>query len=371
MKVAYFLPHLVPGGITRSTPALAEQFIHNGHSVDFLSISIHPDTRDEITQLGINVIDLNASRTILAIPKLARYLKNENPDILLSAQHYANLVSVWARSLSRQPIPLILTERLAIAEALKYDSPYKRPFMKRLIKLFYPRAEAVVAISHEGARQLEQINNWKPNTVHAIYNATPIEKIKSLAQQPIQHKWLKQPRDFHTLVSVGRLEFQKGFDVLIRAFSMIPDNPKFRLIIIGDGTLKPQLQNLISELNLNDYIEITGYLPNPYPYIKNSDLFVSASHYEGLGNTLIEAQVCQTPVVATDCPVGPNEILLNGNAGVLTPVNNPNALANAIHKTLTNPQTLAKINTEAQKNLHRFSAPQIYQQYQTLIAKLV
>ena len=105
MKIAYFLPHLVPGGITRSTPALAEQFIHNGHSVDFLSISIHPDTRDEITQLGINVIDLNASRTILAIPKLARYLKNEPPDILLSAQHYANLVSVWSRSLSRQLHP--------------------------------------------------------------------------------------------------------------------------------------------------------------------------------------------------------------------------------------------------------------------------
>ena len=162
MKIAYFLPHLVPGGITRSTPALAEQFIHDGHSVDFLSISIHPDTRDEIIQLGINIIDLNASRTVLAIPKLARYLKNENPDILLSAQHYANLVSVWARSLSRQSIPLILTERLAIAEALKYDSPYKRPFMKHLIKLFYPRAQAVVAISHEGARQLEQINNWKP-----------------------------------------------------------------------------------------------------------------------------------------------------------------------------------------------------------------
>ncbi len=135
---------------------------------------------------------------------------------------------------------------------------------------------------------------------------------------------------------MGRLSAQKNFTLLIRAFAKVLENRPARLIILGEGHLREELTQLCADLDISKQVEMPGCESNPYKFMKNADLFVLSSNYEGLPNALVEALACGCPIVSTDCLSGPREILDNGKYGQLVPVGNLDALAEAMQATLIN-----------------------------------
>lgn len=366
MRVAFFLPHIVDGGVTRSTTNLAQMFIKDGYTADFIGLKIQGEMSQYVEQVGINIINLEVSRTILSVIKLKRYLEQNTPEILITSQHYANIVGIWARIISKHKPKLIVTERVAIVEALRQDPWHKRYILKLLMKLFYNRADAVVSNSIAGARMLEQLLNWPLHSVHSIYNVIDFDQIKKTMSKTVKHPFINQKTPL--IVSVGRLEYQKGFELLLQAVAQLKNKLECNLIIIGNGSLKESLNKLTQKLHLEKNVSFIEFDINPHAYIKQADLFVLSSRYEGLGNVLIEAQGCNTLVVATDCPTGPREILMDGKAGILVPPNDADALAKAILKAFQlSPEESDNLKRIASLNLSRFEKENVYNSYVTTV----
>ncbi|MEA5388463.1 glycosyltransferase [Haloarculaceae archaeon H-GB2-1] len=182
-----------------------------------------------------------------------------------------------------------------------------------------------------------------------------------LADESPNHPWFDE-RD-PVIVSVGRFSDQKDFETLVRAFGTVRERTDAKLVLVGDGPNRERLERLTDSLGLADAVDFVGYRDNPYPYMAAGDLFVLSSHYEGLPNVLIEAIGVGTPTVATDCPSGPREILLDGDGGYLVPVDNPDALADAMTTAIAEPEDAAERLERAREALDRFTPPRAAKAY--------
>jgi len=171
------------------------------------------------------------------------------------------------------------------------------------------------------------------------------EHLRVKADEPLDHQWLDDP-NLNVILSAGRHAPQKGFDTLLRAFDRL-DEPNTRLILLGDGDERESLIELATELGIEDRTDFPGFVDNPFSYMAQADLFVLSSWYEGFGNVLIEAMAVGCPIVSTDCPSGPNEILDNGHYGALVPVKNDSAMATSIAECLENPTNPDKLYDRA------------------------
>lgn len=369
MRVAFFIPYLSGGGgIARSSINLASVFIKQGYAVDFIQIATKKSLSESDIPPAINVITLQNSRTIFSVFKLRKYFTQHTPEIVISAQHHANITAILAKMLSRYKPKLIITERVAIEEALQQDGWHKRRILKCLMKLLYRYANSVVANSVAGARMLENLLGWRHQSVHAIYNIVDYKQIEVLRDEPIKKPFSNQNRPL--LVAVGRLEYQKGFDLLLQAIAKLKSKLECDLVLVGDGTLKDELAQIVRELDLEQNVCFVGFKSNPYPYIKQANLFVLSSRYEGLGNIVAEAQACNTLVLATDCQTGPREILMDGKAGVLVPPNDAAKLAEGISSALNlKPAKVAELRLTATANLNRFGDLVVYNAYVDTVQK--
>jgi glycosyltransferase involved in cell wall biosynthesis len=196
-----------------------------------------------------------------------------------------------------------------------------------------------------------------------IYNPVDTDHIKTLATAPLEHPWFA-PGAVPVVLSAGRLTRQKDFPSLLRAFAQVRQSRPARLVILGEGEERTSLETLARELGCRDDIALPGFVPNPYPYMAAAGVFVLSSAWEGFGNVLIEAMALGVPVVSTDCPSGPAEILGRGRYGTLVPVSDVDALARAIATTLDQPP-------EARRSIERassFSCERIASQYLAAIA---
>lgn len=367
MKTTFFIPYLTDGGVTRSTYNLARCFVAKGHQVEFLCVKLAGDMALSIqNQSEINVTVLNARRALFALPRLKRHFERAKPDVVISAQHYANIISVWARMLSRHKPKLIATERVHIHSDLSQLPVWKMRVLNWLVRRFYKRADHIVVNSKSGARALRDFIDDRAGKVKTIYNCVDFENIRQLAQADLRHPFLNKSAPL--IVSVGRLERQKGFDILLQAFAKLRRRLKANLIIVGDGELTGELRALTAKLGLNDCVSLPGFDVNPYRYMKNADLFVCSSRYEGFGNVLPEAQACDTLVASTDCPVGPNEILMDGAAGLLAASADADSLERTIWDALNlPPDRAAAIIGVARDNLSRFGRDEICDSYTRLM----
>ena len=180
------------------------------------------------------------------------------------------------------------------------------------------------------------------------------------------HKWFEDKK-IPVIISVGRLSKEKNFELLIKSFNKFREKFNSKLIILGDGPEKKHLNELISNLNLTKDCYLPGFVKNPYDYMKLSSLFILTSHYEGLPNVLIEAQACEIPIISTNCKYGPKEILLNGKAGILVPVNNEQKLIKAMIKIFTSPELKEEFIDISKKNLFRFDINESINKYKNII----
>jgi glycosyltransferase involved in cell wall biosynthesis len=248
---------------------------------------------------------------------------------------HANIVALWARYLSGVSKRLVVTTHNTLSLSINNSSNRTSQLMPFLIRHFYPWADEIVAVSKGVADDLTLTTGLPREKIQVIYNPVVTPDMLKEAQTPLNHPWFASGEP-PVILAVGRLTKQKDFSTLIRAFSLVQQQYKARLMILGEGEERPLLNRLIQELGLENGVIMPGFVSNPYAYMSRAAVFVLSSAWEGLGIVLIEALAVGTPVVSTNCQSGPSEILDNGKYGRLIPVGDIQAMAKAILNTLQN-----------------------------------
>jgi len=271
-----------------------------------------------------------------AIPSLTRYLVHERPDAILAVLDYANFAAILARRLADLPIRTVVSVHNHMSSAA---ANAQRPHLRHVIPLarrFYPDADAVVCVSDGVARDLAASVGVPPALLTTIYNPVITPRIVELAGAPAPHRWLAQD-EVPVILGVGKFRRQKDFATLIQAFARLRKKYPAHLIVLGDGPERPALQRLVHDLGVAGDVDMPGFNPNPYAFMARASVFALSSRWEGFGNVLVEAMACGCPVVSTDCPSGPAEILADGRYGRLVPVGNEHALSDAIVAQIDSP----------------------------------
>lgn len=334
-KIAIFLPSLRGGGAERAMVNLARGFHERGLTIDLVLAKAEGPYLSKVPS-GVRVVDLKTKRVLHALPGLIRYLHRERPKSLLSAMNHANIVAIWARRLSQVKTRLVVSEHNTLSQAVKYASLQRMRLMPFLIRCFYPWADAVISVSYGVAEDLVARAGLSREKIKVIYNPVVTPDLFTEAKEPLDHPWFASSQP-SVILGVGKLTPQKDFETLIRAFALVQKRRPARLLILGEGEERPKLEGLVRELGVGNDVALPGFVNNPYKYMKRAAVFVLSSRWEGLPTVLIEAMTLGTPVVSTNCPSGPAEILEGGKWGRLVPVGNPETLAQAILETLQDP----------------------------------
>lgn len=331
-RVALFVPSMQGGGAERVMSLLATGFVREGLDVDLVL------TRAEGPYLvglpvGVRVVDLGASRVLTSLPRLVRYLRRERPTAMLSALDHANIVAIVAHRLARVPTRLAVSVHATLFVVAPDNAVVRPRWMPRFMRLTYPLADRVIAVSRGVADDLAATIGLPRDRIDVIYNPVVTPELRSACDEAIGHPWFLDDAP-PLIVGAGRLEPQKDFENLIRAFARVRAERMAHLMILGEGPLRANLTALIRELGVTDDVALPGFVENPFAYMRHAAVFVLSSRFEGLGVALIEAMACGARVVSTDCPSGPSEILERGKWGRLVTVGNDAELAEAIIATL-------------------------------------
>jgi glycosyltransferase involved in cell wall biosynthesis len=326
------------------------------------------------------------------IPDLARYLSRERPDAMLSALNYSNIAALWARRFADAPTRLVVSER----NTLTHRAQVRRRNLElpALTAAFYPWADAIAAVSEGVADDLASASGISRDRITTTYNPVVGPEIEQDAKQALDDPWFGDDA-VPVILAAGKLKKQKGFETLVEAFGALrerhkarlvilgegdlrealleqaeqagvsPDlalpgfvtlvdalgalreRPTARLVILGDGDLRAALLAPAAQAGVSSDLALPGFVDNPFRYMARASLFVLSSRWEGLPGVLIQAMACGCPVVSTDCPSGPHEILAGGRYGELVPVDDPKALADAMERRLDAPRASEELIARA------------------------
>lgn len=334
MHFAILLPNLRGGGAERVSLDLAFAFAASGHKVEFVLMNATgeflPAARE---QFGIT--DLTARRARNVPPALARYLRTNHPDVLIANMWPLTPAAVLGRALSRQRCHLLLVDHSNLSRAYESWGLLHDSMMKASMLATYRMADSVAGVSDGVARDIEHLAGLSKGAVATLYNPIPQRPMpneRALAEA--EALWNGQRGE--RILTVGSLKDAKNHPLLLHAFAQ-SSRPTSTLMLVGQGQNEPMLRALAADLGVSDRVNFAGFFPDPSPFYATADLFVLSSDYEGLPTVLIEALSFGLPVVSTDCPSGPAEILENGRWGRLTPVGDASALARAMDEALSSP----------------------------------
>jgi glycosyltransferase involved in cell wall biosynthesis len=207
-----------------------------------------------------------------------------------------------------------------------------------------------------------------PEKVQTIYNPIDLSRINALISDSPEHPFFRDQKPI--VIAMGRLTAQKGFNILLKGFRRVISEIDVRLIIMGEGPQRAYLENMIRDLGITDKVYLAGFQRNPYAFLAYSDIFVLSSHYEGLPMAILEAMACGIPVISTDCRSGPREILQNGQCGILVPVNNETALADAITRLLKDREQREVFTKRGKERMKDFTVNEIVRQYEDVICEV-
>ncbi|HEU0246284.1 MAG TPA: glycosyltransferase [Gaiellaceae bacterium] len=331
-RIAIFAPSMAGGGAERGAVKLAEGLVRRGFDVDLVLATAEGPRLGEIPA-DVRIVDLGARRVVGSLPALVRYLRREKPQGLASVLDHANVVALWARKLGRYSGRVVVIEQNTLSEAARNGKSRRDRMMPRLVRRFYPWADYVVGVSEGVTEDLARFVSLPAEKLRVISNPIVAPEIGELARAPVDHAWFDGDGG-PVFVAAGRLRPQKDFPTLLRAFSHVRAKRPARLLILGEGPEREPLEALARELELSGDVSLPGATTNPYAYMARSTAFILSSRWEGLPTVLIEAMSCGAPVVATDCPSGPREILAGGRYGALVPVGDVQALAAAMDDAL-------------------------------------
>jgi glycosyltransferase involved in cell wall biosynthesis len=315
-RIAFFIPTMDGGGAERVVLNLLKGMLNKDLLLDLVVADALGPYLQHIPK-QVRVINLGVGRVLKAIIPLSEYLKKNRPSALISHLNHANIVAVLANKLSRIKTSVILVEHDTLSSG-KSDL-IRAKFLPSLMKFIYPYADEIVGVSEAVSRDLEIQLKLSQGRVKTIYNPVVNLELMSQAKEPLDHPWFAENSP-PVFLAIGRLTEKKDFFTLIKAFAQLREKIPARMIILGEGELRNELETLISKLNISHDILMPGFVENPYSYMSRAKVFVLSSLWEGLPTVLIEAMACGCQVVSTDCPSGPKEILDGGKYGALVPM---------------------------------------------------
>ena len=269
------------------------------------------------------------------IPALAAYLERERPDAMLSALDYSNLAALWARRVAGVPTRVVVSERNTMS--LRARERRRNRGLPALAAAFYPWADGIAAVSDGVADDLSRVARIPRSEIATTYNPVVDDDMPQRTAEPVAHPWFAPDARVPVVLAAGKLKRQKGFDTLIDAFARLRARRPVRLVILGQGELRRGLLRRAQRQGVAGDLWLPGFVDNPFAFMARASVFVLSSRFEGLPGVLIQAMACGCPVVSTDCPSGPREILAGGRHGALVPVGDSEALAGAIEETWNAP----------------------------------
>ncbi|MCI0511148.1 glycosyltransferase involved in cell wall biosynthesis [Chromohalobacter marismortui] len=354
--IALFLPSLEGGGAEMVMVTLANGLAAQGWQVDLVvAHAIGAYVKNVST--AVRLIDLRAARVLYSIPALVRYLRRERPPVLLSALNYANVVALWASRLASVGTRVVISEHNDVTRDMGSEPVGRSWLIPLLMRQSYPRANGIVAVSGGVADALSKALSLPRERIDVIYNPAVTERLRELSRVTVTHPWLA-PGEPPVILAVGRLTAQKDYPTLLKAFAALRAQREARLVILGEGELRGALEAMATDLQLSDDVAFLGFVDNPYAWMRQASLFVLSSRWEGFGNVLAEAMACGTPVISTDCPSGPAEILEHGAWGRLVPMGDPVALCESMAASLS-----GDCHPEVERRAQAFDLGQAVQAY--------
>lgn len=339
-EIAIFSPFLRRqgghGGVTPWLINLAGALRRRNIELDILVSAPHDSPlRNDALPTDVAVVNLGRHRLTAAF-SLIRYLQQARPRVLLAAGYRYNSLALTAARFATAPLRVYASVHENVSAGSQELSSSKRRRRFRALARTYPRADGVIAVSRGVADDLIDNIGLPSSRIRVIYNPVVPANLETLIQVPAPHPWLQDGRP-PVILGVGRLERQKDFPTLLHAFARMNGQRAYRLIILGEGSQRDMLIALAGELGIAEAVALPGHVPNPYAYMARCALFVLSSRWEGFGNVLAEALAAGLPVVSTDCPSGPREILQDGAYGPLVPMGDTAALAESMARVLRAP----------------------------------
>ncbi|MFL5257346.1 MAG: glycosyltransferase [Rhodopila sp.] len=349
LSVAIYMHDLSPGGVERQCLVLAHALKAHGAKV---TLVLH-ERKGELEPLlpdGLTVVDLRGSRTLHDIGRLRRFLLERQPDILMANVDYNNVAASLATIMAGTRTRLVICQHNPLTPTYYAVVSWKYRFIPLLYRLLAFRIDRAVAVSDGIAAELVSRAGVPPRKIVTISNAVIGDDFNARAGMQALHPWFRSGAP-PVFVSAGRLVEMKDHRLLIQGFAQFRKNRPGRLMILGLGPLREELEQLAVTLGVADDVAFLGFVQNPLPYMRQAAAFVLCSRAEGFGNVLVEAMGCGTPVISTDCPHGPAEILSNGRYGILVRQRDPAVLAKAMAQILDRralwPATLLKARAAA------------------------
>lgn len=308
MKITLFCNTLNGGGAEHVMKTLCKCFSEKGYKIDFLVTREEGVYIDDVKKHA-QLVNLNC-KTRYVLPKLIKYLRKQKPNILLSTQTHINIAAIVGVKLSMTKTKIVARETTTLSQEFKAENANSIK-ASSFYQYIYNKSDKLITVS-DGSRK-DLINNFKihPNKIHTIYNPIISTDLYTKANQKINHPWFNNKTP--VIVSMGRFAKAKDYPTLLKAFKLVRETTNCHLMILGNSNydidVLTKMNDYITENKLNDFISFEGFKKNPFPYLKQSDVFVLSSIYEGLPGALIQAFGIGCQIVSTDCPSGPREIL--------------------------------------------------------------
>jgi len=358
-RIAIFMPSLAGGGAERMMLRIAGCLADRGHAVDVVVIHGHGPLAPYVPQ-GVRLVHLRVRHNALALLPLARYLRAERPRVLMSTLLPSNFLAAVARGLASPSTRLVLRQANTFSQTATNGGFRHRWAVPVLIRWAYRRADTIVAISRGVAADLATHCRLPRARIRVIYNPAVSPDVLSESHDDKALEGFEP--GVPVVLGVGRLIAQKDFTTLIRAFAEVVRERPARLVILGEGERRGELETLCRGLGIGAHVRLPGFVANPYPYMRRASVFVLSSRWEGFANVVVEAIACGTPVVSTDCPHGPGEILEDGRHGTLVPPREVAPMADAIRG-----QLAAEAGAPAPGAIERFHIRRIIPQYEEVL----
>ena len=360
MRIALLVPTLEIGGVERVFVNLANGLYQCGAEVD-LVVGRTGGGMGTLLEKYIQVFDLGSDHMMRSVPRVARYLRAREPDAIIAAMTHCSAAAVVARASTRLKTKIVATEHNTMSKVVANTSGLKYRLMPIWGRWILNSVDQIVAVSSGVADDLSAQTGVPRKKFRVIYNPVITDAIRTKAATPLDHPWFRAGEP-PVILAVGRLDRQKDFPMLVRAFKLIQNCRPARLVILGEGPDRSRIERVVNDLGLTASVALPGFEHNPYRYMNRATVFALSSQWEGFGVALVEALAMGMHVVSTNCTYGPAEILCDGKFGMLVPVGDHEAMAQALLAAMERP-----MRADSSKHLQQFTVRSVALDYMSVV----